>query len=347
MTYAEQLEQETEEARIELSNTLDELRARMTPGQIIDQLTDKLRDGAPAEFVSNLKNQAVNNPLPIAIMGVSLAWMMLGSRNGSGKGVVQRATDKISEAATGITEGVRSIAERTGRATAEKRSEWTDRMVDATNAASAGSTEGGKEAKTNGKGDGSWIDSAGQSATRLAADGREAVESLTGDARRAASDTYEGITETGRRTAAMISESTKATGRRTVQTGKSALEFCREQPLLTTAFGVALGMLLGALAPPTELENSVLGDTADQMKGDIKDLASEQYSSAKKAGEHAFETSEKTDADGGGKDSGLVMSDDEYSNQRDEVTLAPGEPPATGESSEQPPNSDHAPAQKT
>src|SRR3954449_13227799 len=123
MTYAEQLEQETEEARIELSNTLDEMRARMTPGQIIDQLTDKLRDGAPAEFVSNLKNQAVNNPLPIAIMGVSLAWVMLGSRSGNGKGVVHRTTDRISEAANGVTEGVRSLADRAGRAAAERRSE--------------------------------------------------------------------------------------------------------------------------------------------------------------------------------------------------------------------------------
>src|SRR4051812_29828255 len=128
MTYAEQLEQETEEARSELSSTLDELRASMTPGQLIDQLTEKLRDGAPAEFVGNLKNQAVNNPLPIALMGVSLAWMMLGSRSGIGKGVVHRATDRISEAASGVTEGVRSLADRAGRAAADKSSEWTDRM---------------------------------------------------------------------------------------------------------------------------------------------------------------------------------------------------------------------------
>jgi uncharacterized protein DUF3618 len=48
MTYAEQLEQETEEARINLSNTLDELRTRITPGQLIDRLTEQLSDGAPA-----------------------------------------------------------------------------------------------------------------------------------------------------------------------------------------------------------------------------------------------------------------------------------------------------------
>src|SRR3982750_747882 len=95
MTYAEQLEQETEAARANLSNSLDELRNRITPGQLIDQLTDGLKDGAPGEFARNLKDQAVRNPLPVAIMGISLAWMMLGSRKGSGDGMMQRGADRM------------------------------------------------------------------------------------------------------------------------------------------------------------------------------------------------------------------------------------------------------------
>ena len=50
----------------------------MTPGQVIDQLSDYARDGAAATIVQNLKNQSLNNPLPLLMMGASFAWLMLG-----------------------------------------------------------------------------------------------------------------------------------------------------------------------------------------------------------------------------------------------------------------------------
>src|SRR4051812_9472711 len=84
MSNVEQLEQETEQTRKQLSDTLDELRASMTPGRLIDQISERLSDGAPAEFTRNLKDQVVGNPLPVAAIGASLAWLMLGPRIGSG-----------------------------------------------------------------------------------------------------------------------------------------------------------------------------------------------------------------------------------------------------------------------
>jgi len=95
----------------------------------------------------------------------------------------------------------------------------------------------------------------------------------------------------------------------------------------------------------------MLGDTADQMKRNIKDLAAEQYDSPKEAGAQAFQTSDKNGNDSTERDSGAVLSNEEHSTQRDEVTLAPVEPHATGERVEHPPasnqeNSNDAPAQK-
>jgi hypothetical protein len=98
-------------------------------------------------------------------------------------------------------------------------------------------------------------------------------------------------------------------------------------------------MFLGALAPRTELEDSMLGETADELKGNIKDLAAEQYNSAKEAGAHAFQTSDGNDNDGTEKDSGAVLSDDEQPTQRDAVTLAPADAFAMGERLGQPPAS--------
>ena len=94
----------------------------------------------------------------------------------------------------------------------------------------------------------------------------------------------------------------------------------------------------------------MLGDTADQMRGNIKDLAAEQYDSAKDAGAQAFQTSDKNGNESTGKDSGAVLSNEDHSTQREEVTLAPVEAYATEERVGQPPASNpdfnDAPAQK-
>ena len=47
-------EREVEETRWQLAGTLEELRDRMTPGRVVDELVDYTRDGPVAEFLRNL-----------------------------------------------------------------------------------------------------------------------------------------------------------------------------------------------------------------------------------------------------------------------------------------------------
>jgi len=330
MTYAEQLERETEEARTSLSNSLDELRSRITPGQLIDQLTDGLKDGAPGEFARNLKDHAVKNPLPVAVMGISLAWMMLGSRTGSGHGVMHRAADRIREAAGTVAGSVRSTAD----GAIGKASEWTPGMPDHKDVRRQGA-----DGKLDGKGDGSWVDSARQNAGHMAEDARNAVGSFAGSTQRAASEAYDRVAETGRQTAASISDSTRAAGRRTLQAGNSVVELCREQPLLTTAIGIALGAFLGALAPSTEVENRMMGNTSDQLKEDAKDLASDQYDRVEKAAEKVLGAQESSEPEASAEQASADASVDTHSAGRsDRVTLVPDELSAPDEPYGQPPN---------
>ena len=48
---SEQLEREAEQTRRQLAGWLEELRSRVTPGQVIDQLADFAREGAAADFL--------------------------------------------------------------------------------------------------------------------------------------------------------------------------------------------------------------------------------------------------------------------------------------------------------
>lgn len=83
MTYTEQLEREAERTRHELADTLEQLRARITPGQVLDQAVDYVRDSGGGEFLHNLKQQAVDNPLPVTLIGAGMAWLMAARGRGS------------------------------------------------------------------------------------------------------------------------------------------------------------------------------------------------------------------------------------------------------------------------
>ena len=52
-SQSEQFEWETEETRWRLAGTLEELRDRMTPGRVFDQVVDYTRDGPAADFLRN------------------------------------------------------------------------------------------------------------------------------------------------------------------------------------------------------------------------------------------------------------------------------------------------------
>src|SRR3954464_8651015 len=80
MRHSEQLERETERTRAEISATLDELRARLSPGQVLDQLLDYASDSSGGTFYRNLQQQVVPNPLPVTLVGLGLAWLGMSSR---------------------------------------------------------------------------------------------------------------------------------------------------------------------------------------------------------------------------------------------------------------------------
>src|SRR5688572_23392429 len=144
MMSSEQLERQTEQSRADVEQTIDELRARLTPGQLVDEILSYTRDGG-WEFTSNLGRQVTTNPLPVVLIGAGLAWFLLGrdatatngtgfhqgSRHygsGNGMGGLGDAASKAGEAVQDAFGGVRHAAESAGFAvsdTAHKIGETT------------------------------------------------------------------------------------------------------------------------------------------------------------------------------------------------------------------------------
>jgi hypothetical protein len=109
------LEREVEETRWQLSGTLEELRGRMTPGRLVDQVIDYTRDSPATDFFRNLGREVRENPLPVVMIGIGIGWLLLATNRTS------RAT--IAAAADNFASTVDDIGTATG-AFVTKTSEW-------------------------------------------------------------------------------------------------------------------------------------------------------------------------------------------------------------------------------
>lgn len=61
------------------------------------------------------------------------------------------------------------------------------------------------------------------------------------------------------------------------------VQFYRDQPLIAGSLGIAIGAALGALVPPTEIEDDMLGEASDRSVDAAKSEAASKYVEARDA----------------------------------------------------------------
>src|SRR5437868_672684 len=137
MKSSEQLEQETEEARARVNNTLEELRSRATPGQLVDQLIDYARGSGGGAFFNNLGRQVTDNPLPVVLLGTSIAWLAVASARpasrryaASGSAGFSRAGERASDMAEEIGDRASDVGEQLSDRASELGDRVSERAAD-------------------------------------------------------------------------------------------------------------------------------------------------------------------------------------------------------------------------
>jgi Protein of unknown function (DUF3618) len=89
--HSEQLERETEECRDRLAGSLEELRLRISPGQVVDQIADYAREGPVADFGRNLVREIRDNPAPLLLIAAGVAWWVAAtSRSSRSRTIIER-----------------------------------------------------------------------------------------------------------------------------------------------------------------------------------------------------------------------------------------------------------------
>ena len=131
-SQSEQFEREAEETRWQLAGTIEELRDRMTPGRVVDQVVDYTRDGPAAELLRNLGREVRENPMPLVLIGIGIAWLMLASSRTS-RAAIASAADCVARAANDIGTAKSAAINRTSEWGQQTATRLSDR---ASNAAS-------------------------------------------------------------------------------------------------------------------------------------------------------------------------------------------------------------------
>jgi ElaB/YqjD/DUF883 family membrane-anchored ribosome-binding protein len=265
MTSSAQLEQEAEQTRAQLARTLDELRERITPGQLVDQAVDYAKDSGGRMFVRNLGNQMTANPLPVALIGAGVAWLMLsnGTRSARSSRVKEGAIDRARRAAIDTAARMADTAQSTASESVQRSGQASEVVGSAVHGAA----------------------SAYESAKSSAAAAYDQFSDT-------ASEAYDRVSNSAARATSTASETASSFGQSAAAASRDMLQFCKTQPLMLAGIGMALGAILGALIPPTETEDRLMGESSDQLKDHARDVAEDQIERAKSATASALNEAE-------------------------------------------------------
>jgi hypothetical protein len=263
---------------------LEELRARLSPGQVVHQLVDYAADGGAAEFMRNLGNDVRRNPLPVTLIGAGIGWLMMtngrpqhGDDGGDGERVAAAMAEAGHQAQHGTDRrrtGLAIFGLKSGRALGK----WTGSAAEAANTVS-------ERAKTAG----SAVADAGRQASGWVSDMAERASSTLPSA--------EDATSVYRSAASAASETAHRLGGSATQLSRNArslAQFCVEQPLIVAGLGLALGTALGAVLRPSETENQMLGSTSDAVREKVKEQAREVYGKAQNVAQDAVEAARQS-----------------------------------------------------
>jgi hypothetical protein len=316
---AAELEREIEAQRDRVESTIDQIQQKLSPGQMVDELLSYTKSGG-GEFVSNLGRVAKNNPLPVALLGVSLAWLIARPGQGpmGGNSRHQRSDrdwdrrladngtsysshyeeyDYLDEEDDYVTEYPYasvsgSSLTRVGEVTDDKGSRYSE-FIDGTGRKfraltdSMGRRAGHFTDETGNKFRG-FTDEAGNRITMFKDEAGNIMHDASGwasntwrAANRRLRDVQHALGSGGGQLGRRFSSAGSSVQHRASQMGNDMVNMFESQPLVGGALAFAVGAAMGSLIPHTEQEDQVLGDAADKVKREAGHMAEDLYSKGK------------------------------------------------------------------
>lgn len=289
---SDELQREVDLQRDRVESRLDSLQARLSPGQFLDEALRYTREGPGAEYVDNLKRSATQNPIPVALLGLSLAWLMARpAAPASQDHTAQDRTaydDDFDYDPFPLATVKGSSLQRLGHMPYDDGRHQSEFADDAGRKYRAFADEAGNRA-------GHFVDETGNTfrgfmdeAGNRITDFRDEAGNLLDEATGWASHSWRAAGSAMRRAKEGIDslrDRTMHAGeglyRRADQFGGGVEHFLRDQPLVAGALAFAIGAAIGAAAPHTREEDELMGEASDRLKDRAVEEARDLYREGK------------------------------------------------------------------
>ncbi|MEM7695892.1 MAG: hypothetical protein AAF318_15690 [Pseudomonadota bacterium] len=313
------IERDVEDQRAALEDTIGAIRTKLSTGHLIDTLARSLTSGGEASpFMANLNRQVRDNPIPVALAGVGIGWLILRSmQSGEPEAPAPRAlpapatyydvdryhTDErdagTDVAIARLTSGAYDLpaidrhsydsARYADDEAAHGVPYAVERLMAGAYAVDAGARDAGAKVYDRAK---ASADEAKHGA-RYVADqlkaGAYAVQDNASAVASAAYDRARIAADHARHGAQYAADQLRAGAQSAGEAGrkaqKTAVDFVSEQPLIAGAIGVAIGAAIGAALPATRQEDALMGKHRDRLRDDAASVATEAATEAARTAE--------------------------------------------------------------
>ncbi len=278
------IQRQIDHTRAQMAGTLNEISERLSPDNLIQQAKDSAKEATVGKIkdVRNMANRKVDgmssnlsqtirdNPLPVAVIGLGLGWLLISDRNKRDDyrsdnydyryGGYRYYTDdanggnggRIDKARQRVNEGMRE-----GMSTMEHRASEVKSRV-------------GEAAQNVGETISDAAQRAGEAISDTASRIGDTVDETTGTIQHRAGDAAMRTREEAERLRHEAQWRSRMAMDQTRETFRTTLD---QNPLALGAVLAAAGAIIGAAIPTTEAENRLMGETRDRLLGEAKDRA--------------------------------------------------------------------------
>jgi ElaB/YqjD/DUF883 family membrane-anchored ribosome-binding protein len=286
------IRRQIDHTRAQLGTTIQAISERLSPDYLIEQAKSSAREATvgrlqdmkhqanrKVEGMSNGISQTVrDNPLPVAIIGLGLGWLLLSERN---KRDAYLSDDyryapndyryyDYPENRRGMRDGrerVENVASAVGHKAAEVKERVGNTVNEATDSVSNVASRAGDA-----------VSEAGERVGDKLSDGATRVSQTVSTTAERVGETAEMVQERAseaavraRNEAERVRREAEWRARRTAyRTKQSFWQNMEENPLAVGAVLAVAGAAVGAAIPTTDYENKLMGDTRDRLLDEAK-----------------------------------------------------------------------------
>lgn len=312
------IEQDLDRTRARLGDHLTELQSRLSPGQVLDDAMTYFRGNEGADFGRNLLESVRSNPLPAALTGIGLAWLMASgpraraaaqSSASMGSGRVRLYSGSQASGQSGystLADSVRTAEAGVSRDPGEAEHTYTARLDDARGKAAGLKREAQETAASFSQRIRDALANAQQSALGAVHGVGQQVSGVAGSIGNAAQGATQSAGSLAQRTGSAFGQGGQAVG----QAGGNLLATISDSPVLLGALGLAAGALLGAFLPQSDQEEQALGGIAGQARDTARGLAQQAMDGGGQVAQtvlHAGRDSAKAHGLAGGDSAGSLL----------------------------------------